>query len=303
MSDRPHLTHPRYWPSWFSIGMLRLIGLLPFPLIYAFSCAIGDILFVLVRSRARISLINLELCLPELSEKERKRMARHHFRLLVCSIFSIGSIWWASKARLRRLVKIEGIEHLNHARAQGKGIILLAPHFVALDSGGMALSMDQLVTSMYQTHKNPVFDSVSYTQRSRFGADLFDRKAPLTRLIRKIRGGLPFYYLPDQNAGEKHGIFAPFFGIQASTFPTLGKMAHAGHAVVIPFSNRITWRGIESTLSPPLTDFPVGDQYEDTARMNLEVEKMVRKLGPNYLWSHKRFKRRPAGEADLYAKT
>ena len=301
MSNTVNLMHPRHWLSWFWIGVLRLIGLIPFPIIYVMSIVIGELLFHLVRSRARITLINLALCLPELSDSQRRKIARRHFHLLVCSVLTIGTVWWASKRRLRRLVKLEGIEHIERAQEQGKGVILLAPHFVALDSGGIALSMSQLVTSMYQTHKNPVFDHISFTQRSRFGADLFDRKAPLTRLIRKIRSGLPFYYLPDQNAGEKHGIFVPFFGIQASTFPTLGKMALAGHAVVIPFLNKITWRGIESTLGPPLENFPVGDQFDDTARMNLEVEKLVRKAPEDYLWSHKRFKRRPEGEPDFYS--
>ena len=172
---------------------------------------------------------------------------------------------------------------------------------MALDSGGIRLSLDGALSSMYQTHKNPVWNHVSYEQRSRFGIELFDRKAPLTRLIRSIRSGQPFYYLPDQNAGAKHGIFAPFFDHPASTFPMLGKMTAAGKAVVIPCSNRIIpWRGIETTLHAPLKDFPVGDQLKDTTRMNQEVEKMVRTLGADYLWSHKRFKRQPDGALDVY---
>lgn len=301
MSVPSELRHPRYWLSWFWIGVLRLIGFLPFPVIYAVSAILGEVLFILVRSRARITLINLQRCLPELSAQQHRHIARRHFRLLICSGLSIGTIWWASKARLNRLVKITGLEHIDRAQKQGHGIILLAPHFVALDAGGVALSKDRAVTSMYQAHKNPVFNYVSIKQRSRFGADLFDYSAPLTRLIRNIRAGKPFYYLPDQNAGERRGIYAPFFGIQASTYPTLGKMAKAGHARVIPFSNRITWRGIESILGEPLTGFPAGDAIKDTTRMNLEVEKMVRNIVPDYLWSHKRFKQRPAGEPDFYS--
>lgn len=301
MPEAINLAHPRYWLSWFLMGVLRVLGWLPFAVIFALSVTLGELFFLLMRSRAQITLTNLNLCLPELSEVDRKRMARRHFKLLVCSVLSIGTIWWSSKKRLRRLVKIKGIEHLNAAHEQNQGIILLAPHFVALDAGGMAISMDQPVTSMYQTIKNPVFDKVTFEQRARFGADLFDRKDPLTRLIRKIRSGLPFYYLPDQNAGAKHGMFVPFFGIAASTFPSLGKLAQSGRAVVIPCTTRILpWRGFETVLSAPIEDFPIGDAYEDTAHMNRQVENMVRDLGADYLWSHKRFKRRPEGEPDLY---
>jgi len=301
MSDKVNLAHPRYWFSWFWMALLRILGLLPFAVIYALGAILGELFYILLPSRAHITLTNLRLCLPELSEAQRKRMARRHFRLLVCSVLSIGTIWWSSKARLRRLVKIRGMEHLDKARDNNQGIIILAPHFVGLDAGGLAISMDRPVTSMYQRNKNPVYDKVTFDQRARFGADLFDRKDPLTRLIRKIRSGLPFYYLPDQNAGAKHGIFAPFFGIPASTFPSLGKLAQAGKAVVIPCTTRIRpWRGFETMLSAPMNNFPVGDAYQDTTNMNLQVEQMVRELGADYLWSHKRFKRRPEGEPDLY---
>lgn len=302
MSDSINLAHPRYWLSWFWMGVLRLIGWLPFPLIYGLSAVLGEIFYRTFPSRAHITLVNLKLCFPEMSDVQRKRMARRHFRLLVCSLLSIGSIWWSRKSRLRRLVKVRGIEHLENSQADGHGIILLAPHFVVMDAGGMRLSMDRKMSSMYQTNKNPVFDYFILKARTRFDGILFDRKAPLARLIRSIRSGEPFYYLPDQNAGTKHGMFVPFFSIQASTFPSLGKLSAAGKAVVIPCTNRIIpWRGIETVLSPPLENFPVGDAYEDTLRMNQEIEYLARELGADYLWSHKRFKRRPEGEADLYS--
>ncbi len=303
MPDTPNLKHPRHWISWFGMAVLRLIGSLPFPVIYAISAILGEIFYRIVPSRAHVTLVNLKLCFPDMPQSERKQMARRHFRLLVCSLLSIGSFWWSRPSRLRRLVTTKGIEHLQNAQQEGHNVIILAPHFVTLDAGGLRMSIDRKMSTMYQIHPNPVFDRFILQARCRFDGMLIDRKAPLTRLIRSIRSGVPFYYLPDQNAGAGHGIFVPFFGIQASTFPALGKLTQAGKAVVIPCSNRIIpWRGIETVLGPPLKDFPVGDAYEDTLRMNQAVEHMVREVGADYLWSHKRFKRRPEGEADLYKK-
>ncbi len=284
------------------VGVLRALGWLPFPVIYALSAVLGESLFWLFKSRRHICLTNLRLCFPQMSKQQRLRIGRRHFRLLVCSLLSVGVVWWGSSKRLRRVVKIKGNEHLDQAQQTGQNVILLAPHFVALDAGGIALSLDRALTSMYQTNKNPVFDRLAINQRGRFGIDLFDRKAPLTSLIRQIRSGKPFYYLPDQNAGAKHGIFAPFFGVQASTFPMLGKMTKAGKAIVIPCSSQILpWgRGIETTLYPPLQGFPQGDSLEDTTRMNQEVERLAEMLPDDYLWSHKRFKRRPEGETSVY---
>jgi KDO2-lipid IV(A) lauroyltransferase len=295
------LSHPKYWSSWFVVGLLRLIGLLPFQIIYALSALLGELLYILVKSRRLITLTNLRICFPDISEGQRKRIARRHFRLLICSVLSIGPIWWGSKARVMRIVKVHGLEHLQAAHDAKQNVILLAPHFVALDAGGIALSVMQPLTSMYQTNKNALFDKLSIEQRGRFNIELFHRKAPLTSLIRQIRNAKPFYYLPDQNAGAKHGIFAPFFGHPASTFPALGKMASAGKAIVIPCSSEILpWgRGIKTSLHP-LSKYPLGKALDDTTRMNLEIEKLVEQNIDNYLWSHKRFKRQPEGEPGVY---
>ncbi len=284
------------------VGILRLIGLLPFTLIYAISALLGEVLYILVKSRRQITLTNLRLCFPDYSEAKRKQIARRHFRLLVCSVLSIGPIWWGSTKRVKRIVSINGEEHLDKAKQDGHNIILLAPHFVALDAGGIALSVEYHMTSMYQTNKNALFDALSISQRGRFNIEMFDRKAPLTSLIRQIRSGKPFYYLPDQNAGAKHGLFVPFFGNPASTFPAMGKMASAGKAIVIPCSSQILpWgQGIKTQLHPPLENYPLGDPLADTTRMNHEIEKLVEQTIADYLWSHKRFKRRPDGEVSVY---
>lgn len=304
MSQAVNPWRPRYWFSWFWIGILHLLGWLPFPLTYALGAILGELFFLIVPARRHVTLVNLRLCLPDRSAREHRRIARRHFRLLVCSLLSIGTIWWSRESRLRRIVKVKGIEHLDKALADGHGVILLAPHFVAMDAGGMRLSMERKMSSMYQTNPNPVFDRFILRARSRFGGELIDHKAPLTRLIRSIRKGHPFYYLPDQNAGHRYGMFVPFFGVQASTFHTLGKLASTGKAVVIPCSNRIVpWKGIETVLSKPLENFPVGDDFQDTLNMNQVIERMILDgLEADYLWSHKRFKHQPEGSPDLYAK-
>jgi lauroyl/myristoyl acyltransferase len=170
MPDTLNLRHPRHWISWFGMAVLRLIGCLPFPVIYALSAVLGEILYRIIPSRAHVTLVNLKLCFSDMSDTKRKQMARQHFRLLVCSLLSIGSIWWSRPSRLRRLVRIKGIENLRSAQQDGYNVIFLAPHFAALDSGGMRLSMDRKMSSMYQIHPNPVFDRLMLQARSRVNA-------------------------------------------------------------------------------------------------------------------------------------
>ena len=86
MPDAFNLAHPRYWLSWFGMGVLRLLGWMPFPVVYAISAVLGEILYRIIPSRAHVTLVNLELCFPQMPEARRKQMARRHFRLMVCSL-------------------------------------------------------------------------------------------------------------------------------------------------------------------------------------------------------------------------
>ena len=209
--------------------------------------------------------------------------------------------YWMSRRRFNRLVEIKNREHHDAAIAAGQNIILLAPHFISMDVGGMVLAQERPMISMYQYTKNQLMNEIVKRGRTRFGGILVERKEPLRKLIRLIRQGHPFYYLPDQDAGRK-GIFVPFFHEQASTIPMLGKFAQMGNAVVIPVRTHIkSWaRGYEVILGEPLTDFPQGDEYADTAAMNEAVAALIRENPEQYFWVHKRFKTRPAGDTNFY---
>jgi len=126
----------------------------------------------------------------------------------------------------------------------------------------------------------------------------------LKALLRYIRQGLPFYYLPDQDMGERASVFAPFFGVPAATVTALSRIARSTNAAVIPCITRILpkGRGYEMRLYPPLKNFPSDDPFDDSRRMNEEVENRVREMPEQYMWSYRRFKTRPNNEPSLYDK-
>ena len=138
--------------------------------------------------------------------------------------------------------------------------------------------------------------------RKRFGLRLIEHNQPFTALVRAVKSGMPLYYLPDQDAGRRNAVFAPFFGIPSSTFAALGRLARMTDAVVIPCiaHQRPHGRGYEIVFHPPLKNFPTGDAVTDATRMNAEIEKVVRKWPDQYFWVHKRFKTRPEGEPGFY---
>lgn len=293
---------PRYWPTWIGIGLVRALAAAPLPVLYALGDGIGELTWRTLASRRRIAERNLERCFPGMDRADRNAILRRSFHIVGESVFCTGVNWWASAQRLERLVKTRERHHYDRALAAGDNVILLAPHFIALELGGVFLSRERPMISMYQRAKNRVVDEYLRQGRGRFGAELVERKSPMGALVRAIRRGKPFYYLPDQDAGRR-GLMVPFFGIPASTSPTLGRFAEVGRAVVIPCFTRQLERagGWEVIFRPPLEDYPTGDEYEDTRRMNACIESAVREMPEQYFWLHKRFKTRPDGEPDFYA--
>lgn len=285
---------PKYWPTWLALGIVRLITFLPLPVLAIMGEGLGAAAYYLGRSRRDIALKNIRTCFPEWSLSECKRVNRAHFGLVGQSVFTVPANMWIGANRFRKRVEITERTHYDRALSEGRNIILLAPHFVALDVGGFAVSQERPAITMYQYAKNALMDEIVKRGRGRYDGTLIERKAPLRQVIKAIRKGDPFYYLPDQDAGRK-GVFVPFFNTLASTVPALGKFAKLSNAVVIPIQTRIKpkGQGYEVRFGKPLEDYPSGDDLVDTATMNKAIENMVREMPEQYFWVHKRFKTRP----------
>jgi KDO2-lipid IV(A) lauroyltransferase len=284
------------------IGFFRLIGLLPFRLLWALGTGTGQLAFFIVGSRRRVAIRNLEICFPELDEGDRNRLVRRHFGYLGVAAFTQGLAWGASRRRLERIARFRHLEYFAEPHRQGRNIIVVVPHFVGLELGAVAFTgLVQPGFYMYQKIRNPVIDAEMRRSRMRFGTDAVERSDDLRGVVRKIRKGQPFYYLPDQDPGRR-GIFVPFCGIAASTVPMLGRFAKLGDALVIPAYARFLPRGegLEVDFDPPFESFPSGDQEVDTALMNRVIEARMRTMPEQYFWVHRRFKTRPPGEPPVY---
>ena len=300
---RPAFFGPRYWPTWLALGLLRFIGLWPARLRAALGGGIGRLYYRLSRKRRRIALINLTLCFPEWDTAQRERIAHAHFRALVQSLLDYGWLWWATSEQLERRVRVVGLEHYVAAREQHRNVILLAPHFVGLDAGGKFISSRHYGdVSMFKTIGDPLVNWLVARSRLQFGARLFARGDNLRPLIKTVRQGAGFYYLPDEDLGPKESVFAPFFGVPAATLPTLGRLADLCDAAVVPCFTRLLpkGRGYEVEFHPALADFPSGDAVVDATRMNQAIEAGVTAMPEQYLWVYKRFKSRPDGATAPY---
>lgn len=288
-------------PSWLGVGVLWLLHWLPLALQAAIGNALGGLVALLPGKRRRIVETNLALCFPDASPALRRRWLRQVFQASARATLEHGVLWWGSEARLRHLVRIDNPED---AMGDGKRpVIWLAPHFVGLDMGGVRLSMDRQVASMYAPARNPVSDRMMLHGRSRFFSPVLISKADgIKPVLKTLKDRLPFYYLPDQDQGRNNAVFVPFFGVQAATLSAMPRLARLTGAQIVPVITRQLpgGQGYAVRFYPPWDGYPSEDLEADVARMNAFIEARIREMPPQYLWLHRRFKTRPEGEASVY---
>ena len=284
-----------------ALGFIRLLQLLPLGALAAIGNGLGRLLYAFGHARRRVCLINLTRCLPELSASEREALARRHFQAFARAFLERAILWWASPARVRQLVRIEGMEHFDAVR--GGPLILLAPHFVGLDVGWSRLALECDMVSIYSRQKNAVYDAALYAGRQRFGKQmLLARQAGVRPALRAMQAGRPVYYLPDMDYGQRDTIFVPFFGVDAATITGVSRLARLAGARVLPCVTRMLPGGAGYVVRflPAWDDYPGASIEADTLRMNAFIEGEVRQMPEQYLWVHKRFKTRPPGEPSWY---
>lgn len=286
-------------PSYLAVGLLWLLHWLPLRWLRALGAGLGRLLYRFGRERRGVVLTNLRLCFPELGEAEREALARRHFIAFAQSALDRSLGWWASRERLERIIRIRGIEHLTERG--DRPTIMLCPHFVGLDAGATRISMYLTACSVFSQQKNPLFNRLLYHGRTRFNpALLLSRKEGMRKIVKSMKDGYPFYYLPDMDFGRKESIFVPFFGVPAATIPALSRLVRLTGAQVVPCIARMVPDGYEVEVMPPWDNFP-GDSVEaDTEFMNRFIENQVLRMPEQYYWVHRRFKTRPPGEQKVY---
>ena len=285
--------------TYILVGFLWLLHWLPLPVLRAIGGLLGRLLYAVGRERRKVALINLRLCFPEKSEAEREQIARDHFIAFSRAVIDRTLGWWASRERLERIIRITGVEHLNDL--EGRPVIMLSPHFVGLDAGATRISMFVRGCSVYSNQKNPVFNKLLYDGRIRFtDAVLLSRQDGMRKIIKAMKDGYKFYYLPDMDFGPKESIFVPFFGVQAATIPGVSRLARLTGARVVACITRQVADGYEVEVMPAWDDFPGESVEADTAYVNRFIEGQVLRMPEQYFWLHKRFKTRPPGEQRFY---
>jgi len=283
--------------------LIWLLHWLPLGVLSALGRGIGWGLFYTATARRKVALRNVELCFPELSAAQRQALVHEHFQWLARSLLERSLLWYASPARLKRLIHIEGDPEL--PSRLNRPVMWLVPHFLAVDVAGAACQLFQShpAFDVYSPQSNPVLDKALLRGRSRLGsAEFYTRGDGARAIVRAIKKGMAFFNPADMDFGLRDAAFVPFFGQTAATLLAPSRMARGLGMVVQPVVAEMLpgGQGWRVRYLPAWTDWPTADPLADAAAMNRFIESQIRLNPAQYLWVHKRFKTRPPGEASLY---
>lgn len=298
MPTRPPFS-PRLWLKWLGLGVMVAGAWLPWPVQRVLGACIGRLAPYLAPSRRRAAEVNLALCFPQMSEAEREALLKDSFLALGVGLFEFARAWWGSIAPMRRDVVIEGLEHLQALRAQGRGVLMVSGHFMTLEMCGRLICDHIELAGMYRRHRNPVFEWAVKRGRLRYATHMFTNDE-IRGAVRHLKQGGFLWYAPDQDMRGKDTVFAPFFGVPAATITATHQLARLTGCAVVPFFHRREGGRYILRVAPPLEDFPTQDAVADSTRVNARIEAMVREAPAQYLWIHRRFKRQPEGRSKWY---
>jgi KDO2-lipid IV(A) lauroyltransferase len=300
---RPALLAPRYWPTWLVLGILRVLQPLPLGIQIALGAALGRLLVLVPLGYVRVARRNLELCFPELSDRERRKLLRRHFASLGIGLFETANVWWSSNERIRRMTDYQGFEHLTNALARGHGVIVVGAHFTTMEMGARILGTVEPLNVLYRPPKDAVLGHILEDNYMRFARRVIEPD-DIRTLVRALRSNEVVWYAPDQSYRKKGAAMVKFFGIPAPTNTFTTRLARMTEAVVLPyrFERLPGARGYRAVISPPLENYPSDDPVADAERFNRLLEAHIRHVPEQYLWIHRRFKGLTAGDPNYYGR-
>lgn len=293
---------------YLTILLLQILSFLPLGLARAIGSLLGGLGWLISSRMAVITRQNIKLCFPELSENEQKSLAKQSIRETFRAIIEIGAIWfWPVEKILGRIWACHGLEILQRARAEGKGVILIGPHLGTWELLGHYMSTSSLgqIILLYQALKDPKLDKLIMKARSRSGAILVatDSKG-VGQLLAALKKGQIVGILPDQVPVDSGGEFSPFFGNSAFTMTLLSRLlAKTGARAVLGYAKRVSTEkghGFEIVFREADERIYDSDIKISLDGLNKSIEDAVRALPEQYQWEYKRFKRQPPGKQQPY---
>jgi len=292
--------HPKYFPTWILILLMRVGVFIPFKLQVFFGKIIGKLIYPFMTKLRKTAYSNISNCFPDKKQPQVSLLVKQHFEAIGISLFETANAYYASDKKIKKMLTIKNEKYFTEARKKEGGIILLCSHFMPLMLGSRALLIKYTIANIYRPQNNQLFDQVMVKGYVKNGAVMI-KNTDTRSILKAINNGLPIWYAPDQDLGRNNSIFAPLFGIQTATASATSRLAKNNNTRVIPYSFIRTNHGYEMSFDKPLKNYPSENAINDASKTNQILEKQILKNPEQYLWIHRRFKTRPEGEKNFYS--
>lgn len=289
------LYHPKHWPIWFGVFLMRLTQFLPLSWQMKLGKGLGRLVMKFAAGRTHTARRNLTLCFPDMSETERENLLKRNFEETGKAIFDTINAWWWSDEKVQQHMSITGKEYVQETLNAGHGVILFAVHCLPLEMGARIFGQFQPGVGVYRPHNNPVMEYLQVEGRLRSNKGLVSKR-DLRQMVRCLRNPDVIWYTADQDFGRSSAVFIPFYAMpDAATITGATTLAKLGKAKVLPFFVERTEgdEGYRIEIMPPLDNFPGEDELADAIRGNKIIESIIDKNRAQYMWLHRRFKTRP----------
>ena len=294
--------HPRYWLTWFGLGILFLLVQLPYPVLYRLGVWLGRTSMRFLKRRVSITRRNLQLCFPDLTPEQVEARIVSNFESLGMGLLETGMAWFWSDARVKRWFDVSGLHNLKKAQENNQGVLVIGVHFMSLELGGRAMGLCQPMMAMYRPHNNKAMEFVQTWGRMRSNKAMLDRK-DLRGMVHALKKGEAVWFAPDQDYGPRGSVFAPLFAVDEAATTSgpymLARLANPALITVV-LVRKPAGKGYDLVIQPALQDYPIDDELAAAAYMNRVIETEIMRAPDQYLWLHRRFKTRPAGTPSLY---
>lgn len=299
----------RHRASRSAFGRMALGALSPVALVLAYlprraglwiGRRLGDLAWITLRRRRAVAIENLTRALgAERTGSELRRLGRRSFQHLGMTLVEACVFFFRSPSVMLSRVELAGGDRLKAAAAEGRGILLLAAHYGNWELlaashvlGGLPLS------EVVRPLDHPLLDRMVGRLRERTGVEVIPKRRGLRGVLDALRRGRMVGILMDQNASRGEGVFAPFFGVPASTSKAMAVISLRSGAPVLPVFIRRQPNGRHRVeVEPPLPPPPDGDVLAYTGAFNRAIESAIRRAPEQWLWMHRRWRTRPAAQA------
>lgn len=283
------------------------MGALPRAVARALGAAIGALVWHLASRLRKVGLRNLELAFPEKTVEERTRILRGEYRSLGWQLAEFCKMRTYTREQASQFIRYDGLERFLSAKQRGRGVLVLTAHLGAWELSSFYHSLMGYPMSMViRRLDNPRVDAFVDGIRSMHGNRTLHKDDFARGLLQTMRRGDAVGILMDTNMTPPQGVFVPFFGIEACTASGLARVAmHSGAAVLPGF---LVWEANERKyvlhFGEELELVRTGDIERDivanTALFTATLERYIRQYPDQWLWVHRRWKTRPAGEKPVY---